>query len=179
MKILLVCTGNISRSPVAERLLAARLGPSVQAASAGTRAVVGHGIDERMLPYFSDVDTSGFVSRQLTAPIVRGSDLVLAMTDAHRSSALDLEPAAVRRTFTLTDFARWAAGAGLDGRSGGTPSERLAMIVSYVPELRARFPRGAGGGDVPDPYGHGEEVYARAASMIRASVDAIAQAACG
>ena len=179
MKILMVCTGNISRSPAAERLLQAGLGPSVRVASAGTRAVVGRGMDERMLPYLADVDTSGFVSRQLTASMIRGSDLVLALTDSHRSQALELEPAAVRRTFTLTDFARWAAGAGLDGRSGGTSSERLAMVMSYVPELRARFPRGSVNGDVPDPFGHGDEVYAQAASMIRASVNAIVQAACG
>src|SRR4051795_5389163 len=45
--VLFVCTGNICRSPIAERLLAARLpDPSIRAASAGTRAMVGYGIDQ-------------------------------------------------------------------------------------------------------------------------------------
>jgi hypothetical protein len=39
--ILCVCTGNVCRSPAAERLLAARLGPGVVVASAGTVAALG------------------------------------------------------------------------------------------------------------------------------------------
>lgn len=180
MRILVVCTGNISRSPAAERLLAAKLGPSVRVTSAGVRAVVGRPMDERMVRYLGDVDTSGFAARQLTLPMVREADVVLAMTDAHRGAVLRLDPAAVRRTFTLSDFARWTAGAGLGGRlSDGTPAERLAEIVALVPELRAHFPRGKAPGDVPDPFGHDEAVYVKAIGLIRAATDTIAQVACG
>ena len=176
MNILLVCTGNISRSPAAERLLAAKLGPTVRVASAGTRAVVGQPMDERMVPYLNDVHTGGFVARQLEPSMVCQADLVLAMTDSHRGAILRLEPSAVRRTFTLSDFARWAAGAAGEGLPGGTPAQRLAAVVARVPDLRTRFPRGRAPGDVPDPFGYGEAAYVRAVELIRAATDAIAWA---
>ena len=48
-RILTVCTGNICRSPVAERLLQAGLGDAVAVSSAGVRAVVGDPIHPGMV----------------------------------------------------------------------------------------------------------------------------------
>ena len=45
-RVLLVCTANICRSPAAERLLAGRLGPSIEFVSRGTRSVPGAGMCE-------------------------------------------------------------------------------------------------------------------------------------
>ena len=44
LTILCICTGNVCRSPAAERLLAHALGPSVHVASAGTYALAGQAV---------------------------------------------------------------------------------------------------------------------------------------
>ena len=90
VRILTVCTGNICRSPVAERLLQAGLDQvrpdAFVVRSAGTRAMVGDPIQ----PSSADIvrtyggTPDGFAARQLTPKILRESDLVLAMTAKHR-----------------------------------------------------------------------------------------------
>jgi protein-tyrosine phosphatase len=83
-RILMVCLGNICRSPMAEALLAARLsGLGVRATveSAGLRALVGQPpvplaqalMRERRL------DISGHVARQLTPELGDGFELILVM----------------------------------------------------------------------------------------------------
>ena len=52
--ILTVCTGNLCRSPAAERLLASKLGPTVKVSSAGTHALVGQPISEPMAALLRD-----------------------------------------------------------------------------------------------------------------------------
>ncbi|HSU48194.1 MAG TPA: low molecular weight phosphatase family protein, partial [Arthrobacter sp.] len=112
VRILTVCTGNICRSPVAERLLQAGLDQVVpggfQVASAGTRALVG----EPMQPISADIvrtfggNPEGFAARQLTPKILRGVDLVLTMTSGHRGEVLQLDASLLKRTFTIREFAR-------------------------------------------------------------------------
>src|SRR6476469_7218382 len=106
--ILCVCTGNICRSPVAERLLAARLGPSVEVSSAGTFGVVDAPIAKPMARRLRSVGVSAdsFAARRLLGSTARSADLILAMTKAHRSEVVELAPAVVRRSFTLLEFAR-------------------------------------------------------------------------
>jgi len=176
--ILVVCTGNISRSPFASMLLADVLGPSVQLGSAGTRALAGHGVDAKMLPYYQQagVDPGDFVARQLQLPLVRDADLILTMATAHRASVLDLMPAAVRRTFTLREFARLAAAAKDGELDAPTPGERLAQMIELVPTLRERAPRDPDNNDVHDPYGRDQRDYERAVGAIRAAVATIADA---
>lgn len=94
VRILTVCTGNICRSPVAERLLQAGLDQAVPGGfvvtSAGTRALVG----EPIQPPSADIvrtfggNAEGFAARQLTSKILRGVDLVLTMTSGHRGEVL-------------------------------------------------------------------------------------------
>ncbi|MGN7147383.1 low molecular weight phosphatase family protein [Arthrobacter sp. SAFR-179] len=112
VRILTVCTGNICRSPVAERLLQAGLDQAVpggfHVSSAGTRALVG----EPMQPISADIvrtfggDPEGFAARQLTPRILRGVDLVLTMTSGHRGEVLQLDASLLKRTFTIREFAR-------------------------------------------------------------------------
>jgi protein-tyrosine phosphatase len=52
----------------------------------------------------AEVET--FAAHRLTANLVREADLVLTLTRLHRSTVVDLWPAAVRRTFTLRELAR-------------------------------------------------------------------------
>src|SRR4029453_8342341 len=106
--ILAVCTGNVCRSPAVERLLASRLGPTVSVTSAGTHALVGHSIAEPMAALLrgGGLEPDGFEARRLSERMLKEADLVLAMTRAQRGLVVDLWPPAVRRAFTLREFAR-------------------------------------------------------------------------
>ena len=112
MHLLFVCTGNICRSPTAERLsvaYAARLEiADFTASSAGTRAVVGHAVhrDSEFALRKLGGDPSNFTARQLTSKIASSADLVLTMTRPHRDSVLELAPRQLNRTFTLVEAAR-------------------------------------------------------------------------
>lgn len=87
--ILMVCTGNICRSPMAEGLLSAMLPesltPDVLIQSAGTHGLHGN----RAEPFAIEAaalhgaDISGHRARILDAAMVRRADLVLAMETYH------------------------------------------------------------------------------------------------
>jgi len=183
VRILTVCTGNICRSPVAERLLQAGLDQVLpggfEVASAGTRAMVGDPIQ----PLSADIvrtfggNPEGFAARQLTPKILRGVDLVLTMTSGHRGEVLQLDASLLKRTFTIREFARMLdvlderdassqppAAAASDMPDGGDP---LAANTAFWRGLPARaagvrhlsLPVDAAENDVIDPYRRAPEVY--------------------
>ncbi len=84
--ILILCTGNICRSPIAEAVLRERLGvPGVMVSSAGTSALVGYPADPLALEVSKHFgfDLSLHSGRQATTPLLLAADLVLVMTRAH------------------------------------------------------------------------------------------------
>lgn len=171
--VLAVCTGNISRSPAAEYLLKAGL-PGVEVRSAGVAAVVGAGVDAPVAEYLRGrgLDVSDFASRQLTPAMIAETDLLLALTRQHRAWILDRVPAAVRRTYTLREFARVLES--LPSIPQGSPAERLAAVAPLAAAGRSLAPRRpAAEDDVEDPYGLGPEVYRRSLADIQQAVDVI------
>ena len=166
-RVLFVCIGNVCRSPVGERLLAARL-PSARFAvsSAGVGAMVGYAMSryaaDELVSYGGD--PTGFAARQLSPADLEHSDLVLTATRELRSQVLAEVPGALRRTFTILEFAALVVDA-----EGGTPAE----VVKWAGAHRSRA--GKVGQDVPDPYRRGVEAHARAARSIDAAVQVIAK----
>ena len=180
--VLVVCTANISRSPVVERLLASGLGESAEVGSAGVMALVGHPIDPEMLRRLQgQLDGSGFVARQVTEPMLRQADLILALTRQHRARILEIAPSAVRRTFTLREFARMLRFVDHSNTApAATPGERLRAIVPLAAAGRTLTPRVPGEqDDVADPYGRGGAAYDAAIAGIREATDTIIRAATG
>src|SRR5688572_2346203 len=101
-RILFVCVGNVCRSPLGERLLAAMLpAGDFEVASAGVGALAGAAMDPDAAVHLEGYGATadGFVARQLTPRMVEESDLVLTATKAIRSRVLEEAPAALRRTF--------------------------------------------------------------------------------
>ncbi len=115
MHVLFVCTGNICRSPTAERVtraFAVKHGLSrLTASSAGTRAVVGYGMEPTAAEVLRTLggDPKGFRARQLSPANVDDADLILTMTTRHRDKVLAASPRAMRRTFTLLEAGRLLA----------------------------------------------------------------------
>ncbi|MEQ4518752.1 low molecular weight phosphatase family protein [Pseudarthrobacter sp. B907] len=169
VRILTVCTGNICRSPVAERLLQAGLDQvqpgAFRVRSAGTRAMVGDPVQPLSAEIISTYGGSAdaFAARQLTPAILRDSDLVLTMATSHRGEVLQLDPSLLKRTFTIREFARMLHV--LAGREDGAPAGADPRTTWRELPTRAASVRhlalaaDAADNDVVDPYRRGEETY--------------------
>ncbi len=175
-KILCVCTGNVCRSPVAERLLARDLAPlGISVTSAGTEAPRGAQIAPQMneLLRSRGIDASDHRARWLTEQDVLQADLVLGMAKEHRSQAVQLAPVALLRSFTLTDLATIAQhipARELDRAAPSTmPIERLRALVRLAP----RYRQFTGVEDIDDPIGLDEATYARVFAEIESAVAVI------
>jgi protein-tyrosine phosphatase len=166
LRILVVCEGNVCRSPLAERLLAARL-PSAQVSSAGTRALVGAPMDPSTAAEVVRLGGSpeGFLARQLTGAQIDGSDLVLTATTRIRSQVLGESPRALRRTLTLLELAALAPQA-----PPGSPAEVVAWAAAH------RAQAADGPLDVRDPIGRSPEAHRQVADVIDRAVRTIATA---
>ena len=178
-EILVVCLGNVCRSPLAERLLRARfdemLGEDAAAItvnSAGMRALVGDPMNESAATELVRLggDPSGFRASQVTASRLAGADLVLTATRTLRSRALEEAPRALKRTFTIREFAALATDPGLQARGLASPLDLVAQAASW---------RGSGSiaeYDVADPIGQSQEFHHAVADVLDADCTAIARA---
>jgi protein-tyrosine phosphatase len=177
LDLLVVCTGNICRSPAVERLLTARLGPGsgVRVHSAGTGALVGYPISPPMVPLITAAGAvgDGFAARQLTAAMLRDAGLVLALAREHRSRVVGLHPGAVRRTFTLLELARLVRDVDPAALPAALPAERLAALAPLAAAQRGRHPLDPAQDDVIDPYRRSDRVYATVFAQIQEATEAI------
>ena len=100
--ILMVCEGNVCRSPLAQALLSRAL-PTVRVSSAGTRALVGQPADRVAIELAQEhgMDLSQHVAQELSGEHLRAADIVLAMTSAQRAWILDRFPFARGKVFRL------------------------------------------------------------------------------
>lgn len=176
--ILTVCTGNVCRSPTVERLLAQKLGPTVSISSAGTHALVGHPISEPMarLLRSSGAPDGAFAARGLTQKLVKNADLVLTLTRAQRTIVVELWPPAVRRTFTVREFARLLELVDPCALPTGSPAERLLKVMPLVVAERGARLTSPEDDDVIDPFRLGAEIYLASFTQITAAVRVIATA---
>lgn len=166
-RILVVCIGNVCRSPLGERLLRARLPhPEFEVSSAGVQALAGRPMDIEAATQLvlHGGEANGFVARQLTPAMLEESDLVLTATKALRSRVLEDSPRALRRSFTAIEFASL-----LDLVEGEDPT----ALVAAAALQRSRVP--AGDLDVPDPYRRGEQSHIDAAQAMAVAVERIAK----
>lgn len=84
--ILVVCTGNICRSPLADVLLRSRLAAQgVAVRSAGTAALVGAPADPLSLAVARDhgLDLSAHRAQQATVALLSAHDLILTLDQTH------------------------------------------------------------------------------------------------
>lgn len=91
--ILVVCVGNICRSPTGERLLKQAL-PEKNICSAGLGALVGKPAEKTALEIAKQhgLNLEGHQAQQLTSAMCRDYDLILVMEKAHIEAVCRLSP---------------------------------------------------------------------------------------
>jgi protein-tyrosine phosphatase len=106
--ILVVCAGNICRSPTAEYLFKDKLKDNlanspVNISSAGLTALVGKGAEATATSIAStkNIDMSAHKGRQLSSALIAENDLILVMEQRHLSDLLGQYPQARGKTFLL------------------------------------------------------------------------------
>jgi protein-tyrosine phosphatase len=156
LRILVVCTANVCRSPMGAALLQSHLaaaGLSAQVSSAGTLRT-GLAVDPDAVKAASEwgVDISGHVPRLVSRAIVddEGADLIVTMARRHLREVAVMSRNVFARTFTarelgrrLTDF-------------GGTPADLPSLLAAIGGDRRpSQMMTDDLLDDIPDPYGTG------------------------
>lgn len=145
LRIVFVCTGNICRSPIGEKVLQrhlqdAGLGDAVTVTSAGTGPWhEGEPADPRAVDV---LEAAGYSSAHVAHQVTDGdlsADLLVALDAGH---ARDLR------------------------RLGADP-ERVRLLRSFDP--------GADGVDVPDPYYDGPDQFRDVLAMVEAATPGVVQ----
>jgi protein-tyrosine-phosphatase len=176
-RILMVCTGNTCRSPMAEVMLkdlAARNGKPLEVRSAGVSTVNG-------LPISSHAATTlrkrklalPGTSTALTHDEVAWADLILTMTAGHKRAILQRFPEAVARIYTLKEYAlqgdpvmgdvaeaerlysEWQVRQALGQNLTAEEHSRLFELQRRLPDF-----------DIADPFGGSLSLYERCADEI-------------
>ena len=178
IEIVVLCTANQCRSPMAEVLLRARLAdlgvqavvtsagelPGGAPASPGSvRAMSARGLDL--------VDHQ---STQVSGHQLARADLIVAMARRHLRHAVTLMPSAFGRTFTLKELVR--RGTEVGPRRPGEPiRDWLAEVHGdrSASSLLGDDPRD----DVEDPIGGPQHLYETTASEIADLIDRVVEIA--
>lgn len=147
MNILFVCTANISRSYLSERLFkneAERNGAiDLAVSSAGIHAVAGNPPDPKMSEYLENLGVSpdGHVSRQLDDSHIEWADVILVMEKNHYNRIESRWPEAIHKV-----------------------------------ELLGKYVSGDGSeDDIVDPYGRSPYHYRLSQSQIQMAVDKVVE----
>ena len=189
-RVLVVCTANQCRSPLAEYLLRDALRaagvPAVSTAeaeagaavdgswvigSAGTRTRGGRPMDPAALAVLAErgIDGSAFVGRALTPQLIRDADLVLAATREHRGAVARLHPRALGRLFTIEQFGylldavepiRLDVNGSVDDVSAGRALVHAAIAA------KSRRPGRTDADDLADPVGRPVEAFRMCADIL-------------
>ena len=173
-RILIMCTGNLCRSPLAEVLLRRELAAEhvpAQVSSAGLAAPLGASPDRRLRRVAGDlgIDVDDHRSRPASVSDIRAADLILTMTNEQTAQVLTLDPSARGRVVTMR-AAAWRAG--VVGGQAMPFAEWVRRLAGDPTTSEAARPDPAF--DIPDPVGGPLRAYRvmgdEVASLVQALV---------
>jgi protein-tyrosine phosphatase len=171
--VLVVCTGNISRSPMAELLIRDAVGGEADlvVASAGVHALVGQPMDAAAATVMRELglDPAGHRARQFEPAMAASADLVLTAERYHLDTVLKQAPSALRRTFTIRELARIA------GHLRPGTRQQVVAQASVVRGLAPR-PKNPFADDIADPHGQPVEISRATAAELKHALGRIVAA---
>ena len=173
-EVVLICTGNRARSPVAEGFLRTLTdGLPVRVSSVGV-------LDLGPVPALPEavetaaalgLDISAHRARCVLAHDLSGADLVLGFERRHVATAVVDARAPRERTFTILELVELLER--IDPPSGGASAERARAVVARAAALRRQ--RAVDHLDeVPDPLGGSRETYRETISRVRSLCERVA-----
>jgi protein-tyrosine phosphatase len=183
--VLHVCMGNICRSPMAERLLALAAREAVgdkadeliHSHSAGTGG--WHAGEEMNPPAARQVrarggDDRGFAARKLRSDQIDSADLVLTATADQQEYVVALRPDVAGRHFVLGEFGRLLREVDSGRLPPAAPNPdaiyaRGVALVEAAQAIRGEEPA-QDSDDLDDPWGRGDQTFARVADEIEEAV---------
>jgi protein-tyrosine phosphatase len=170
--LLLVCTGNVCRSPMGAALLRAHLearGVDAHVHSAGTLPWGGPATPNSVeVMHEHGLSIDGHLSRALTDELVMTADLVLGMTRDHVWRVTRAGDVAAR-AFLAGELVR--LGAAVGARANG---ESVRDWAARVAAARPDGPVGRVGDEVDDPVGEPLAVYRATAVRLDHLMGAVA-----
>ena len=100
--ILVVCIGNICRSPMAEYFLKQEF-PQLHVESAGISGLIGHNADDKAILCMPrhGIDMQAHVAKKLNAELIKKSDLILVMSQNQQKHIEQTWPFSKGKTFRL------------------------------------------------------------------------------
>lgn len=141
--VLMVCTGNICRSPMAtglaSHLLPERLRDRVQITSAGVSALQGHPAEPNAIAAMSGIgiDISSHRARQITGGLVGGVDLILTMEAMQREMVQRLLFPKKGQVRLLTDFCPHSREPDIKDPYGGPLAVYQVCLDTLLPCVKA------------------------------------------
>jgi protein-tyrosine phosphatase len=177
-ELLLVCTGNVCRTPLAEAFLRSALesrseADAVAVSSAGTAGWEGSPPTAESVTAAAErrLDISGHRARMLRPEHVDAADVVVCMAERHVEEVAALAPGAATKTFTLKELVA------LLERAGTPDGDGLGSRVDAAARLRASGgTRAPDDPDVLDPLGMPLDAYRAVAAELEALCDRLAAA---
>lgn len=185
-RVLVVCTGNVCRSPLIEQLLRGMVAECshVSVSSAGTYAMV----DAHMPQPAQDLAVrlgvpaalpAAHEPTQLTVPRIAEADLVLTASREHRAEVVRLLPRSNRYAFTLREAARLLESVAANPPAALSPREALttpaglrALVAAMLAERGyAAMPDDPADDDIVDPYLRPPAVYDRSGAQVTDALD--------
>ncbi|NPV54587.1 MAG: low molecular weight protein arginine phosphatase [Firmicutes bacterium] len=187
-KVLVICTGNTCRSPMAEAMLREgfrSLKPSkeqgegasgpgagtdgIEVISAGLYAPEGAPASPFAVEVMKErgLDISGHRARSITRQLVEDADIILTMTDDHKRSLVAMYPEARDKVLSIKEFAvgkGFPIGEGFADEAGDKPGGGRPGDGDGA---------GDGYGDIADPYGKSIDIYRAVADEIGDAVERI------
>lgn len=103
--VLVVCVGNVCRSPVGDRLLAQAC-PNLRIESAGINALTGNAANKEAADVAAEngVSVEGHIAKQFTAEMAADFDLILVLEKGHMKVTAEKAPASTGKTML---FGQW------------------------------------------------------------------------
>lgn len=181
-RVLMVCTANMCRSPMAQHLLrhavaqrsGAGMGLGWEVQSAGTHVLPGmamHPIAREILAE-RGLPVAAQPSVQATPSMIEDVDLILTSTRSQRAWVVQTDPRATRRTYTIRQFTRLCI-AGLVQRDGERVTSGSELLELATLGRVGSQPVTEDQDDVADPNGGGTDQFRGCADLIDSCLEQI------